>query len=99
MKGYTRKDAEFWFKRIAQIFGRSTGASKKEDGKIKSNVGAWQLGHHVGGYVIQEIINEKGTIDDVFSTTGLPPREFCECMYQIQSAIDIWQKQENRKEK
>jgi len=95
---YTKKDAEACFKRLANFFGKETDCWEKKDDTYVSKVGCWKLSYNptYGGCLIEEIANEDGATDPVFTYRRYPPNEFCEMTRIIEKAIKYWEKNKKK---
>ena len=95
---YTERDCREHAKYLADFLGKKFGDCwKKEDGKLKSIVGCWDVDYNpiYGGCVITEIANESGAITHPFGMERLPPRQFIKAVNYALKAIDLY-KRSNR---
>lgn len=83
---YTRRDAQAAFARLLLACGKREAASYKD-------VGGWTLDHNsvYGGYVVEQVVSERGGITQPFGGQRRAAREFCDTVRFATDAIRVCQ--------
>lgn len=88
----TKKDALRCFERLADMMGKKAQGDcwqRDKDGTLKAKVGCWHLDHSTyGGYVVEEMTNEKGGVTQPFGAIRRSARDFCDAVSMIGYAMD-----------
>ena len=89
---FTKKSAVACFKQLADMLGvKDTGPCWETDkqGRPKARVGCMYLSHSTyGGYVVEQIDNEKGAIHQPFGIIRRDARDFCEAVHFVRDVLE-----------